>query len=333
MHAMEWNVRGHEWAAHLLQEHIARQQVRHAYLLCGPAGVGRRSLALRFAQALCCSQPPAPGQPCGVCRACTQIERMQQADLTVIQSEEGSSVIKIEQIRDLQRQLSLSPYEAPYRIALLLNFQEANLNAQNALLKTLEEAPAKAILLLTADSPESLLPTIVSRCETLLLRPLPIDTLSGELIQRGLPADQADLLAHLTTGRLGYALRMSQNPELLEQRQKWLEDLQRLLSAPIRTRFSLVEPYCKNKDGLRQIFQFWLNYWRDAAVCAAGAEIPLVNVDCAQELARLSVKVGLGKLSQVVASLEQSLDHLENNANLRLLAEVQMLDWPRVKDD
>ena len=74
---MEWNVKGHEWAAQLLQQHIISGQVRHAYLFSGPPGVGRRTLALRFAQAINCTQPPAPGMPCGTCLMCTHLSRMQ----------------------------------------------------------------------------------------------------------------------------------------------------------------------------------------------------------------------------------------------------------------
>ena len=83
---MDWNVLGHEWAADLLGQHIARREVRHAYLFAGAPGVGRRTLALRFAQALNCLQPPAPGQPCFTCRTCTQTFSQQLPDLSVVQS-------------------------------------------------------------------------------------------------------------------------------------------------------------------------------------------------------------------------------------------------------
>jgi hypothetical protein len=149
-------------AAH---RHIANGSVRHAYLFCGPPGVGRRSLALRFVQALNCVQPPAPGEACGQCRMCEQTWRMQLPDLHLIQIAEDAQTIKVEQVRELQRLLALAPYQARYRVALLLGFEKATAGAQNALLKTLEEAPEKAILLLTADSPDNLLPTITSRCE------------------------------------------------------------------------------------------------------------------------------------------------------------------------
>ncbi len=137
-----------------------------------PAWRGTPTLALRFAQAIDCTQPPAPGVSCGTCRMCTHLERMQQTDMSIVQAEEAGSTIKVDQVRDLQHSLSLMPYEASYRTAFLLNFQDATESAQNALLKTLEEAPSRVILFVTADAAENLLPTIVSRCEVMRLRPM-----------------------------------------------------------------------------------------------------------------------------------------------------------------
>ena len=188
-----WGLLGHEWAVDMLKQHITHDSVRHAYLFSGPPGLGRRTLALRLAQALNCPQPLAPGQPCGTCKTCQQIERMQYADLAVIQAEKEGGTLKVEQIRAIRQSLVLKPYQGRYRVALFLRFQEANANAANALLKTLEEAPAYVVLILTADTPEQLLPTILSRCEVMRLRPLPVETVEGYLMKNG--ADQAT--AHL----------------------------------------------------------------------------------------------------------------------------------------
>ena len=215
---MPWNITGHDWAVNLLRGHLSSGDVRHAYLFTGPPGVGRRTLAVQFAQALNCLNPPAPGEFCGQCRICRQTAAMQHSDLSILQAEKEGGILKVEQVRDVQHALVLSPYEARYRVALLLRFQEANLNAQNALLKTLEEAPPRVILLLTADSAESLLPTIVSRCEVLRLRPMPLERLQQELEDRDVQPGDARLLAHLSGGRLGYALRLKDDPIQMDQR-------------------------------------------------------------------------------------------------------------------
>ncbi len=207
--AENWDLLGHEWAVDMLRQHIIRDAVRHAYLFTGPPGLGRRTLALRFAQALNCPQSTASGQPCGTCRDCKQIENMQHPDLSIVQAETEGGTLKVDQVREVRRSLSLKPYQAKYRVALFLRFQEASEGAANALLKTLEEAPGHVILILTADNPEQLLPTITSRCEILRLRPLPVDAIEAHLKSHGAEAESAHLIAHVSGGRPGYALRLA----------------------------------------------------------------------------------------------------------------------------
>ena len=334
--ADNWNMLGHEWAVDMLHHQVAHGEARHAYLFCGPPGLGRRTLALRLAQALNCTKTIAPGIPCGVCRDCKQIEEMRHPDMNVIQAvdEDGASkengTLKVDQVRAVQHSLSLRPYQAKYRVALFLRFQEANDNAANALLKTLEEAPAHAILLLTADTPEQLLPTIISRCEVLRLRALPISAIESDLLDRGVDEERARLLAHISGGRPGYARRLVDDMTLLEKREERLNDLQTLLPAPRVEKFSYAEKLAKDKEVMRQTIVIWLSYWRDVMLRVAGAESPLINVDRNMEIEFLAGRLDLSTARRVVSDLESALEKMDKNVNSRLLAEVLLLDWPKV---
>ncbi len=334
--ADNWNILGHEWAVDMLRRHAARGEVRHAYLFCGPPGIGRRTLALRLAQALNCERPITAGDPCLTCRTCKQIEAMQHPDLTIIQAKDNDElpkeggILKVDQIREIQRTLNLKPYQSPYRVAVFLRFQEANDNASNALLKTLEEAPAHAILILTADNPEQLLPTIVSRCEILRLRPLPIEAVVADLLERGMDEDNARLLAHISGGRPGFARRMMNDATVLEKREERLNDLQTLLPAPRVEKFSYADKLAKDKDAMRQTILIWLSYWRDVLLRVAGAETPLVNVDRNMEIEFLAGRLELSAARRVVGEMESALEKMDRNINSRLLAEVLLLDLPKV---
>lgn len=320
----------------MLRQHAARGDIRHAYLLCGPPGVGRRTLALRLAQALNCPKPLAAGLPCGACRDCKQIEAMRHPDLNVIQAQDNEGetkeggVLKVEQVREARRALTLKPYQAKYRAAIFLRFQEANDSAANALLKTLEEAPAHAVLLLTADAPEQLLPTIVSRCEILRLRPLPIGAIESDLTERGLDEERARLLAHISGGRPGYARRLMDDSTVLEKREEYLNDLQSLLPAPRVRKFSYAEKLSNDKDAMRQAILVWLSYWRDVLLRVAQADTPLINIDRNMEIEFIAGRLNLSSARRAVNNLEAALERMDKNVNSRLLAEALLLDLPKV---
>ena len=331
-----WNLLGHEWAVDMLRRHVARGDTRHAYLFAGAPGLGRRTLALRLAQALNCEKPVAPGEPCFTCRTCKQIEEMRHPDLNVVEPVDSDLVpsptgeIRISQIRDLQKTFHLKPYQSQYRVAIFLRFQDANDSAANALLKTLEEAPAHAILLLTADNPEQLLPTINSRCEILRLRPLPIEAIVADLMDRGVDEDRARLLAHISGGRPGFARRLVDDATVLEKREERLNDLQTILPASRVEKFSYAEKLARDKDAMRQTILVWLSYWRDVLLRVAGAETPLINVDRNMEIEFLAGRLDLSSARKVVSDHESVLEKMERNVNSRLLVEVLLMDLPRM---
>ncbi len=331
---MDWKIIGHQWAVDLLAEHVRSGRPRHAYLITGPSGVGRRTLGVRLAQALACTQPPAPGQPCLECSACRRLERLQHPDLSVIEAESVGGTLKVEQIRELQHSLALAPYEARYRIALLKRFEEAHDSAQNALLKTLEEPAPQVILILTAESAESVLPTIVSRCEVLRLRPTGVELLRQQLEQRGVAPEPAGLIAHLSGGCPGLALKFHEDKELLDQRNAWVDDIWRLTGASRLERFAY-PPLKPNsdieKETLLEILTVWLSFWHDVLLCASGSQAPLTNLGWNVEIHTLARQVTPQGAYGVIQSLEKSIQRLKRNINTRLTFEVFLLDLPLLR--
>jgi DNA polymerase-3 subunit delta' len=212
-----------------------------------------------------------------------------------------------------------------------LRFEEANANAMNALLKTLEEPPPQVVLMLTAESPERLLPTIVSRCEILRLRSTPLDQVEMGLQELfGVDPGEARILAHVSSGRPGYALRLQQEPNLMEQRCNLLKDLSHLLEANRAARFSYVESLVKDKDLLRLTLLIWLSFWRDVFVQGMGATAPITNLDFEAEVAKAAEKFSQVQSYRMASVLERTMKLLDSNINTRLAAEVLMLEMPYV---
>ena len=332
---MPWNVIGHDWAVEMLRRDLAQDRVRHAYLFTGPAGIGKRALVADFARALLCQ---AADPPCGQCRHCQLAARGRHPDLLTVEPVmSGKSVraakIKIEPVRDVIHDLTLKPVEARRRVARLLRFEAANSESMNAFLKTLEEPPGQTVILLTAERADDLLPTIVSRCAVVPLRPLPLDTVREALITNWLvPADRADLLAHLAQGRLGWAVRMHGDELALAARQQALDDLATLVGASRVARFAYAERLAQGSstDHIQETLELWLSLWRDVLLAAAGAKAPLANPDREAEVRRLADAVGPAAAREAMLGLRRTAAMLEQNANARLALEVCLLDWPRL---
>jgi DNA polymerase-3 subunit delta' len=337
-----WGMIGHQWAVRLLQSHIRNDQVRHAYLFTGPISTGKRSLAIRFAQALDCMDPPAVAEYCGKCRACTLIEEGTFTDLHIVSAEEHGRTLKVDQIRDLQRKLALSPYEGNFHIALILRFHQASEQAANALLKTLEEPPPQVILLLTAESTDSLLPTIVSRCEVVPLRLLSVKALERELGTMMEGEERIRLLAGLSAGRPGYALRLAQDDAALTLRDTRIEELIDLIYANRIDRFKFIESwdsslrkkYARLDDRRRDciaILELWLSFWRDVLLSAYQVRGPASNPDRTPQVEEIAAEIVPDEITKAVRALERTISAIDRNANLRLALEALMIDLPSLK--
>jgi len=323
-----WNIVGHERAARSLRRAVETGSVSHAYLFTGPSGVGRTTMARALAAALLCQSERE--SPCGACRACHLVASLSHPDLHIVESEQPGSRLKIEQVRDLQRQLALTPVEGNWRVAILRRFEEATTSAANALLKTLEEPPPYVVLAVLASDASHLLPTIVSRCQQVSLSPLPVRVVRQALIKRwGADPDQAELLAHLSGGRLGWAVRTLKDDTALQRRAQRLDDLARLLTASTTERFRYAERIARDSDAVQETLDLWVGWWRDVLLLAAGADAPLTNVDRQSVLRDHARRFGLERSAAMVEALRSAADRLQRNANARLTLEVLMLDCPR----
>src|SRR5574341_329773 len=200
-----WDIIGHEWAVAHLSARLAAGRLRHAILFTGISSVGKTALAVRLAQAINCT---GDAPPCLACRACDLIGRGIHPDLLILTPD--GNTIKIEQVRDLQSALILRPVEARFRIALILDAHRLTDSAADALLKTLEEPPSTALLLLTAPLAESVRETIASRCQVIGLRPVPTAQVQAGLTARlGISPERAAQIAPLAAGRPGAAITLA----------------------------------------------------------------------------------------------------------------------------
>ncbi|HEX3050040.1 MAG TPA: DNA polymerase III subunit delta' [Aggregatilineaceae bacterium] len=320
-----WPVIGHEWAVEQLARAIQHGRTRHAYLFTGPDRIGKTTLARALAATINCT---AESAPCGECRNCKLFIKGAHPDLTVLEGENGT--IKIDQVRAIQQTVALRPYEARYRVAILRRFHEATPQAQDALLKTLEEPPPNVVLIVTANAADALLPTILSRCQPLHLRPLPIQQLQEALKQGwNVAEDEAQLLAQISGGRIGWAIKALEDPAEREWRTQVLDALEMALKGNRRERFALVEHLALEKSVLLPMLDVWQGYWRDALLMASGSRAPITNYDRRGTIRDMAI--GREAAQQALEATRRTIDQVDRNANARLALEVLMLDYPQPK--
>ncbi len=320
---------GHEWALDLLQHGLAQDHLAHAYLFAGPPRIGKTSLALYLARAVNCLAET--GKPCGRCLACRKIGQGVHPDVRVI-DEPGAS-IKIAQIREIQSEMSLAPFEGRRRVYILCDFQQATLEAANCLLKTLEEPPPRVILILTTLQAEMLLPTILSRCQLLNLRPLPVDQVQQALEgYGGLEPQRARVLARLSGGRLGWAIEASRDDALLRSREKYLVALEQAIRQERTDRVGLAQQLGQNPQALPEVLDLWLGWWRDLLLARSGNVQALVNVDRQQTVSSEAQHYTLDEIHACLRSIERAAQQIEQNVNATLAMEVLLLSLPRPKD-
>lgn len=340
-HSSRWPITGHTNAVDQLSRAVTSGRVNHAYLFTGPDGIGRRTLARTFAQALVCRAAPG-NQPCGECSACRRVRDGTFPDVTTVSLESQlaasekrdsrNTVISIETIREMRSSISLRPMEAEWRVAILEDVDRVSRDAYDALLKTLEEPPPFVVLLLIATEFAALPETIRSRCRQIALEPLPRPLVAEALRERGVDSEQAELLARLTRGRIARAFDLVADQEALDQRRTAVDNAVEMIGDPL---IALAEARRMadvfrrgQRDQVQQEVDLLLGLWRDLLLAKAGRDNDVVNIDVVEGLTTAGHAWNLSEIQTAVESCYQALHDLSVNVQPRLALTSMVVQWP-----
>jgi DNA polymerase-3 subunit delta' len=315
------NVLGHDPVKALVSRALREGRVPPALLFAGPQGVGKMILALAVARALLCEGEP--GDACGRCPSCRRSERRLHPDLMVV--EPTGVTIKIEQVRDAVREIAGRPFEGRARAFVIDDAHLMTEQAQNALLKSLEEPPRTSHVFLVTPAPQGLLPTVRSRCQLLRLGPLPAGLLARHLEERlSLGPEEARLRAALASGSLGAALAF-ESDAFKERRERLLAVLERLGENDALDRLEAAERLSDPDSDPDAVLLTLRTLLRDVAALrlSSGARSPL-NADVADRLQALAVGPLGARATEAAEAVGEAQAALEGNANKLLTFDLLM---------
>lgn len=305
---------GHQEIVNVLKRTLLLDKLAHAYIFAGVEGCGKRLTALALVQEVFCSTLDS----CGECPACRKLAAGQHPDLHLI--EPDGQFIKIEQVRQLQKELAYRPFEAPRKATIIDQADRLNLASGNALLKTLEEPPGNALIILVTANPNGVLPTILSRCQTLSFPPLTQETVARFLMDRGYAQDTASIAATLSGGSLKRALDVSAEATLGE-RGELLRQIDSLSMDDISPILILAEKLSADKDNVIDILDLLATYLRDIILLQNGSD-NLVNHDLVPLVRKRAEHSSSVKIMEVIGHVFTARQAMQRNVNPRLTLEV-----------
>jgi len=283
---------GHQKQWEFLKKTVESEKIPHAFLFSGQSNLGKKTIAFELAFLL------------------LKERNKQHPDLILVEPLEKE--IQIAQIRDLNWKLYLKPYSAPFKVAILDQAHSMNSEAQNCLLKTLEEPKGKTVLILVAESPELLLPTIVSRCESIKFYQVGQEVIEKYLKEQGISEKEIREVSQASQGRPGVAVDFLTNPQAVKDRAERIKELNNLLKSDLASRFQYAKKISESSN-LKDILNIWLAYFREELLNGLKLQKPVAS---------------LGKLKNILWKIQSTNSLLEStNINTKLALEILMLDF------
>lgn len=315
---------GHEQIIHHMQNAIRQKKMSHAYLLCGEAGSGKRLLAEAFAKTVLCEEGGI--EACGKCKACKQTESGNHPDFRIVVREKATLGVK--EIREqVNSDVQIKPYSSPYKIYLIDEADKMTEEAQNALLKTIEEPPEYAIFLLSVSRQELLLQTVLSRCVLLPLHPVATERIKKFLMdKKGVPDYLADSAASFSGGLVGRAVQYAESETFIEQRKDVLHLVKYIDEMTMAEVMENVKLFAGKKDSATEYLELILLWYRDVLLYKATRKVDgLLFSDELEAVAVQAGKRSFENLQGIVEALEQVKQRLKSNVNFENALELLLL--------
>ena len=300
-------IRGQRFAKKYLSNSIKSNMISHAYMFEGPSGVGKNTMARDLATTL------------------LEMENLFNSPDYIEITPDGNS-IKIAQIRKLQSDILVKPYKS-YKIYVIDEAQKMTVEAQNALLKTLEEPPKYAIIILITNNKESLLDTIKSRCEIIKFTPIPLVEVADYLTQTGVDKNRASLLANFSRGSMQKAIELSESEDFHIMRDEVQKYVETFLTGSMLDIMDIQSSIEKYKDNITNVLDLLVNYFRDIMMVKENVDSSMIiNLDRLVFIKNMSTKITYSQLSKIIDIIEETKNKLRSNCNFNISIQVMTLN-------
>ncbi len=326
------DVIGHENIIGHFKSSIERGKVAHAYLIHGEKGTGKKLLAGLFAKTLQCESGGT--DPCGTCRSCLQCDTGNQPDIIWV-THEKPTVISVDDIREqVNKDIIVRPYSSRYKIYIIPEAELMNPQAQNALLKTIEEPPEYAVIMLLTNNIGKMLPTIISRCITLNLKPVGELDMLDYLSKLGIPLTKAKFCVGFAFGNLGKAVRLATSEEYNEIKQDCVQILKNINKMEVYELVEAVKKMAKYKLDVYDYIDLMMMWYRDLLMLkVSGSPDKLLFKEEYATLKQQANYISFEGIENVLEAMDKVKIRLDANVNFDIAMELLLLTIKENQDD